>query len=270
MPTQIATISSDTSATVAVAPTTAYSSSTLTKKSYTNLALHEYAIALALRPIATPDEARNVVNVSYIDLQGIPLHHGQLRPHLPGPIRHGQLRLRPGRHPARLRRHHQLLRKKVALDPLGNNSEPSGTGRDSAGTRRHEPAQRGGSHGPNGKWVLNPGEAYQITPLGTAVATATSKLLVDWSLGGYFQVTAYGGGWTITFTNAAGVLTPMIGQKVLINITKASSSAITWPTTITWFTASSAAPTTTTNNAIVALVCTGLGTYDGWIMAQVS
>jgi hypothetical protein len=40
---------------------------------YTNLALHEYAIALALRPIATPDEARNVVDVTYIDLQGIPL-----------------------------------------------------------------------------------------------------------------------------------------------------------------------------------------------------
>ena len=39
----------------------------------TNLALHEYAIALALRPIATPDEARNVVDVSYIDLMGIPL-----------------------------------------------------------------------------------------------------------------------------------------------------------------------------------------------------
>ena len=44
-----------------------------TIQSYTNLALHEYAIALALRPIATPDEARNVVDVSYIDLMGIPL-----------------------------------------------------------------------------------------------------------------------------------------------------------------------------------------------------
>ena len=42
-------------------------------QSFTNLALHEYAIALALRPIATPDEARNVVDVSYIDLMGIPL-----------------------------------------------------------------------------------------------------------------------------------------------------------------------------------------------------
>jgi hypothetical protein len=72
-PTQIASISSDTSATVVTAPTTAYSSSVLQKLNYTNLALHEYAIALALRPIATPDEARNVVDVSYIDLMGIPL-----------------------------------------------------------------------------------------------------------------------------------------------------------------------------------------------------
>ena len=44
-----------------------------TVQGYTNLALHEYAIALALRPIATPDESRNVVDVSYIDLMGIPL-----------------------------------------------------------------------------------------------------------------------------------------------------------------------------------------------------
>ena len=44
-----------------------------TVNGYTNLALHEYAIALALRPIATPDESRNVVDVSYIDLMGIPL-----------------------------------------------------------------------------------------------------------------------------------------------------------------------------------------------------
>jgi len=73
IPTQITAITDDTHATVAVAPTTAYSGSTLTRQAYTNLALHEYAIALALRPIATPDEARNVVDVSYIDLQGIPL-----------------------------------------------------------------------------------------------------------------------------------------------------------------------------------------------------
>ncbi len=35
--------------------------------------------------------------------------HGQLRPHLPGAVRHGRLRLCPGRHPPRFRRDHQLL-----------------------------------------------------------------------------------------------------------------------------------------------------------------
>ena len=73
-PYQIATVT-DTSNIVLVQP---YAGSTdsshlATVQSYTNLALHEYAIALALRPIATPDEARNVVDVSYIDLMGIPL-----------------------------------------------------------------------------------------------------------------------------------------------------------------------------------------------------
>lgn len=71
-PYQIASIASNTSLTVVGAGAT-ITSSTVTVKAYTNLALHEYAIALALRPIATPNEARNVVDVSYIDLQGIPL-----------------------------------------------------------------------------------------------------------------------------------------------------------------------------------------------------
>ncbi len=70
---QIATITSNTAATVVTAPTGAISAGNGTVQSYTSLALHEYAIALALRPIATPDEARNVVDVSYLDLMGIPL-----------------------------------------------------------------------------------------------------------------------------------------------------------------------------------------------------
>ncbi len=71
---QVASISSDTSLTFVAAPSTSFASSSVVKKvSYTNLALHEYAIALALRPIATPTEASNVVDVSYIDLMGIPL-----------------------------------------------------------------------------------------------------------------------------------------------------------------------------------------------------
>ena len=54
-------------------PGTTVAAGVTTVQAYTSLALHEYAIALALRPIATPDEARNVVDVSYIDLMGIPL-----------------------------------------------------------------------------------------------------------------------------------------------------------------------------------------------------
>lgn len=155
----------------------------------------------------------------------------------------------------------------------GTVASPSVQGVAGSGPVDMNPPNGAGIIGQGGKWVLNPGEAYMITPLGTAVATATASLVVDWSAGGYFQVTAFGGGWTITFKNAAGVFTPMLGQKILINITHASSSAITWPATITWFTASAAAPTTTTNDAIVALVCTGTGsapTFDGWVMAQKS
>ncbi len=76
---QVATITSATAGTVVGTaagtgwPTNTISTAAATVQSYTNLALHEYAIALALRPIATPEEARNVVDVSYIDLMGIPL-----------------------------------------------------------------------------------------------------------------------------------------------------------------------------------------------------
>jgi hypothetical protein len=73
-PYQISAIASGTSLTIATPYAGATDSSHgATVLSYTSLALHEYAIALALRPIATPDEARNVVDVSYIDLMGIPL-----------------------------------------------------------------------------------------------------------------------------------------------------------------------------------------------------
>ena|GEM_PF-2472771 len=74
-PYQVLSVSSTTSLTLVTAVVAAANGSgqTATVQSYTNLALHEYAIALALRPIATPDEARNVVDVSYIDLMGIPL-----------------------------------------------------------------------------------------------------------------------------------------------------------------------------------------------------
>jgi len=122
-------------------------------------------------------------------------------------------------------------------------------------------------------WVLTPGQNYAISALGTAVATATRSMVVDWTTAAYFTVTAYGGGWTITFNNAAGVFTPVFGQEIFINITHAASSAITWPSTVTWISAGAAGPTTTTNNCIVALLCTNAGsspTFIGYIAAQVS
>jgi hypothetical protein len=72
---QIVSITNTTSIVVnaPIATADVVTAGTATINQYTNLALHEYAIALALRPIATPDEARNVVDVSYIDLMGIPL-----------------------------------------------------------------------------------------------------------------------------------------------------------------------------------------------------
>ena len=73
-PYQIATVT-DASDIVLVQPYAGATDSShlATVLSYTSLALHEYAIALALRPIATPDEARNVVDVTYLELMGIPL-----------------------------------------------------------------------------------------------------------------------------------------------------------------------------------------------------
>ena len=57
---------------------------TATVQSYQSLAFHEYAIALALRPIATPPEARDVLDVMYMDLQGIPIRvMVSLSAHLP-------------------------------------------------------------------------------------------------------------------------------------------------------------------------------------------
>lgn len=72
-PYQVLSIASDTSLTLAANAAASWSGATGTVKSYTNLAMHQYAIALALRPIETPATARDVLDVMYIDLKGIPL-----------------------------------------------------------------------------------------------------------------------------------------------------------------------------------------------------
>ena len=136
-------------------------------------------------------------------------------------------------------------------------------------TPADESAPAGFMPSSNGKsWVALPGPASAIKALGTAVATATSSLLVDWTVASFFTCTAYGGGWTITFTTAAGVYTPSVGQIIRIQVTGAGSSAITFPSTITWITASAAAPTCGTNSQVIAIICTATGsspTYIGWI-----
>jgi hypothetical protein len=72
---QVLSIGSATSLTLTtVAASTANGAGqTATAQQYTSLAFHEYAIALALRPIATPPEAQRVLDLTYIDLMGIPL-----------------------------------------------------------------------------------------------------------------------------------------------------------------------------------------------------
>lgn len=73
-PYQILSITSSTALTLATnyAGTTA-TGLTATVQSYTCLALHKYAIALSLRPIATPASAMKSVEVVYLNLRGIPL-----------------------------------------------------------------------------------------------------------------------------------------------------------------------------------------------------
>lgn len=73
---RVTAIASNTSATIAPVGTSTYpswSGDTLAVQSFTSLAMHKYAIAVALRPIDTPANARKSCDVAYIDLKGIPL-----------------------------------------------------------------------------------------------------------------------------------------------------------------------------------------------------
>jgi hypothetical protein len=73
-PYQVQAIASNTSLTLSTIAAAAANGSgqTATVQGYNSLAFHEYAIALALRPIFTPPEAGDVVDVTYLNLRGIP------------------------------------------------------------------------------------------------------------------------------------------------------------------------------------------------------
>lgn len=70
---QVKSIASDTSLTLTANFVGTLAGKTVVKRNYTSIAMHSYAIALALRPIATPKEAAEVVAVTYLDVRGIPM-----------------------------------------------------------------------------------------------------------------------------------------------------------------------------------------------------
>jgi hypothetical protein len=112
-------------------------------------------------------------------------------------------------------------------------------------------------------WVGRPGPNSVINAVATPASSGTSTF--DWSQGSYFTWTPYGGSCTLAFANA------QVGQVVLARITAAGSASVTWPTTTTWYTGSSGtAPTVSSKSCVVAFVCTGLNTYDAWLVAQQS
>ena len=128
-------------------------------------------------------------------------------------------------------------------------------------TPADEAAPLGFMPGSNGQsWVALPGPAMAIQALGAlTIAGAT----LDWSKYAYYTFTAYGGSFTLAFSNVT------IGQMIRIRITAATSASCTWPSTVTWVgtahggAGSASAPVLTTYDNDVTIICTGLNTYDG-------
>lgn len=124
-----------------------------------------------------------------------------------------------------------------------------------------ESAPLGYMPGSNGQsWVALPGPTMAINALGALTAAGAT---LDWSQYAYYSFTAYGGAFTLAFSNVT------IGQMIRIRITAAGSADCTWPSTIAWVgTAHGGAgaavkPVQTTYASDVTIVCTGLNTYDG-------
>lgn len=73
-PYQVLAISSATALTLAANYAGATASGITAKvQSYTSLAMHRYSIACAMRPIATPETAKRVADVVYLNIRGIPM-----------------------------------------------------------------------------------------------------------------------------------------------------------------------------------------------------
>lgn len=122
-----------------------------------------------------------------------------------------------------------------------------------------------------GMWQAAPGIGVAIKALGTASGT----IYVDWTLGGYFTLTASASAWTISFnaSSTSSGTTAQVGQIIFIQIATAAG-ALTMPTTFTWLTGSSGTqPAFTSKTGLIAVLCTATGsapTYTGWLVAQQS
>jgi hypothetical protein len=98
-----------------------------------------------------------------------------------------------------------------------------------------------------------------LTP--SAAATATCNL----DLGNLFFITMPAGNITIALSNAS------VGQCFVIRILQdgTGSRTVTWFTTIRWPGATAPTLTTTASKAdAFGFICTGSGTYDGFIIGQ--
>jgi len=109
------------------------------------------------------------------------------------------------------------------------------------------------------RWMATPSPNFVVVALGTL----TTAAVLDWTQGGLFTVTCTGSdALAISFTNAAGVLTPSIGQTIRVANTGASGASATWPSTVTWE-GGSAPATTNTGIVLIEITCVALNTYYG-------
>jgi len=106
-------------------------------------------------------------------------------------------------------------------------------------------------------WAMLLPPVFSVAALGT-LATGTTTL--NWAQFNFYTFTAYGGAFTIAFTNVT------VGQQIQLYVTGAGSAAATWPSTISWVGLSGAAPPVVGTTPILTgatvyltITCTALG-----------
>ena len=107
--------------------------------------------------------------------------------------------------------------------------------------------------------------AGSYTPTQTYTPSAAGTATLDLSLGNVHFITMPAGNITIALSNAT------VGQVFMIRILQdaTGSRTVTWFTTIKWAGGSAPTLTTTASKAdTMGFICTGSGTYDGFVIGQ--